>query len=79
MAIRVTRQLRGKPKEILCYGGIKTGTFWRTLETEKMLGFTSARRFTSDHAARLAAGIEGGKVETVPELATSALLQPQAC
>lgn len=79
MAIRVTRQLRGKPKEILCYGGIKTGTFWRPLESERLLGFTSARRFLTDHAAHMAASIEGGKVDHIPDLEMSTLLQPQAC
>lgn len=75
--IVVTRQLRGAEKQVLCFSRAH-GSFWRALDTERLLGMTSARRFPSRESAQLASGMMGGEVESIEAPEVPALLRRQA-
>lgn len=66
-------------QEVLCYSPA-FGSFWRSLATETLLGFTSARKFPVEgNGARLAAEMMGGEVTEIPEPGPlPCLLVPQA-
>jgi hypothetical protein len=56
--IIVTKTREGQPVEVLCH--CPSGSFWRPLGVERLMGMTSARQFPSEYSAFLAKEMMGG-------------------